>query len=77
MVNERDMAMKDKVENEAKWKTKSGFDYIQKKENWNEHPKKPDQSKLDDLAIPYVIAMQESKAKLGSQRCGPLANGQP
>ena len=23
-----DMAMKDKVENEAKWKTKAGFDYI-------------------------------------------------
>jgi len=28
MVNERDMAMKDKIENEAKWKTKAGFDYI-------------------------------------------------
>lgn len=54
IVNERDMAMKDKLENEARWKTKAGFDYIMKTENWNEHPKKPQQSTIDDLKIPYV-----------------------
>lgn len=48
------MAMKDKLENEARWKTKAGFDYIMKTENWNEHPKKPQQSTIDDLKIPYV-----------------------
>ena len=28
--------------------------YIMKTENWNEHPKKPQQSTIDDLKIPYV-----------------------
>ena len=46
-----------------------------KTENWNEHPKKPAQSTIDDLKIPYVQAMRESKAKLGGERCGPIKGG--
>ena len=51
--------MKAKVENEARWKTKAGFDNVMKRENWNEHPKKPAQSTIDDLKIPYVLQMED------------------
>lgn len=46
--------MKDKEENEIKWKTKNGFDNLIKKNNYAEHPKKPPQCTVDDLQIPYV-----------------------
>jgi hypothetical protein len=38
--------VKEKQENENRWKTKNGFDYIMKKSNWNEHPKRPDDSTI-------------------------------
>ena len=41
MVNEAEIVMREKVENETKWKTKQGFDQVMKRQNWNEHPKKP------------------------------------
>jgi len=41
VVNENEIKMKEKEDNESRWKTKAGFDYIMKKQNWNEHPKKP------------------------------------
>lgn len=59
LVNEAEIAMKAKVENEARWKTKAGFDNVMKRENWNEHPKKPAQSTIDDLKIPYVLQMED------------------
>lgn len=31
-----------------------GFDNLLRNENFNTHPKKPPQSTLDDLQIPYV-----------------------
>ena len=59
LVNEAEIAMKAKVKNEARWKTKAGFDNVMKRENWNEHPKKPAQSTIDDLKIPYVLQMED------------------
>jgi hypothetical protein len=47
--------MQEKTLNESKWKTKSGFDTLNKKENFNVHPKKPPQSKCDELMIPYHV----------------------
>ena len=49
LVNENLIAQRDKAENEARWKTKAGFDVHGKKTAWNEHPKKPHQATMDDL----------------------------
>ena len=46
-----------------------------KTENWNEHPKKPAQTTIDDLKMPYVKSMLETKQKLGGMRCAPM-NGE-
>lgn len=51
--------MKEKEDNEARWKTKNGFDNLIKNANYAEHPKKPPQSILDDLQIPYVEQMKD------------------
>lgn len=48
-MNENEIAQKEKAENEARWKTKAGFDNVMKKLNWNEHPKKPDQATIEAL----------------------------
>ena len=40
LVNEHEIAVKAKIANETAWKTKAGFN-MPKKENLNEHPKKP------------------------------------
>ena len=53
--------MKEKEENESKWKTKKGFDNLIKKNNYAEHPKKPPQSIVDDLQIPYVEQLKEKQ----------------
>mmetsp|Transcript_39721 Transcript_39721/g.38284 ORF Transcript_39721/g.38284 Transcript_39721/m.38284 type:complete len:106 (-) Transcript_39721:423-740(-) len=52
--------MKAKEENESKWKTKNGFDTLIKKDDYSIHPKRPPQSIIDDLQIPYV---EQVKAK--------------
>ncbi len=53
-VNEAEILQTAKQENIDGWKTKSGFDILNKKENYNLHPKKPHPSKQDELAtIPY------------------------
>ena len=41
-MNENEIEQKAKEDNERSWKTKSGFDNVMKRENWNLHPKKPD-----------------------------------
>ena len=41
LVNENVIAVKQKQESEARWKTPGGFDVHGKKTSWNEHPKKP------------------------------------
>jgi hypothetical protein len=53
VVNVDQVQKAEKEENEAKWKTKKGFDNLGKKTNWNEHPKKLPQSAVDELNIPF------------------------
>jgi len=48
-----------------------------KRENWNEHPKKPAQSTIDDLKIPYAQAMQDQKEKLKNAIYNPAYDGKP
>lgn len=61
LVNENEIAVKEKEENEARWKTKAGFDNVMKRQNWNEHPKRPDQSTIENLKIPYHLQVLETK----------------
>jgi len=61
LVNENQIKAKAKEENEAKWKTQYGFDNVTTKTKHNEHPKKPPQSIIDDLQIPYVEQMKDQK----------------
>lgn len=49
IVNENEIKVKAKLENESRWMTKRGFDQLGKRSNWNEHPKKPDQATVDNL----------------------------
>jgi hypothetical protein len=55
IVNENEIAIKEKEENERNWKTKAGFDNVMKRENWNEHPKKPHESVVKDLKSPHHV----------------------
>ena len=64
LINENEIAMKAKQDNEAGWKTKKGFDNVMKRQNWAEHPKKPPQSVIDNLQIPYVVQMKDKMEKL-------------
>jgi len=61
LVNENEIEVKAKEENEAGWKTKAGFDNVMKRENWNEHPKRPAQSTIDNLKIPHHLQVLETK----------------
>ena len=74
LVNENELKMKEKEESEARWKTKSGFDNLIRNSNYAEHPKKPPQSVLDDLQIPYVEQMKEKLATIKA-RGGPFGPG--
>jgi len=53
VVNENEIAIKEKQDSVAKWKSKNGFDLLNKRENWNEHPKAPTLSERKELKIPY------------------------
>ena len=48
-MNETEIVYKEKLMNEGRWKTRNGFDNLDKKTNLNAHHKKPHQSVLDDL----------------------------
>ena len=61
IVNENEIAVKEKEENERRWKTKAGFDNVMKRENWNEHPKRPDEFTMHKLKIPYHEQREETK----------------
>ena len=50
-----------KEENERRWKTKNGFDNVDKTLNWNAHPKAPDAAGKHELTIPYHIQRLETK----------------
>ena len=64
LINENEIKMKEKEENESRWKTKNGFDNLIKKNNYAEHPKKPPQSIIDDLQIPYVEQLKDKMTVL-------------
>jgi len=59
VVNENQIAVREKEQNEARWKTKSGFDYLMKKANINEHPKKPHSTVIDDLKNSYAMERED------------------
>ena len=65
------------MENQAAWKTKGGFDNLNKRQNFNEHPKKPPMSKAEELMIPYHIQMNESLSKLQKKIYRPEEEGKP
>ena len=46
-----------------------------KRQNWNEHPKKPDQSAIDNLKIPFHIQAKETKEMLKASQV--LPGGKP
>jgi hypothetical protein len=50
--------VKEKTDNESRWKTKSGFDYLMKRANINEHPKKPHATVIDDLKHSHAEAKE-------------------
>ena len=56
--------MKEKEDNESRWKTKAGFDNVMKKQNWNAHPKMPDPATQDSLKYPYHKSAMETKQML-------------
>ena len=60
LVNENEIAMKEKILNQSKWKTPDGFHNVTKrsKEEYSIHPKKPPQSILDDLKDPFYQQKQ-------------------
>ncbi len=64
LINENELKMKEKEEMEAKWKTKKGFDNLIKNANYAEHPKRPPQSVLDDLQVPYVEQLKDKIATM-------------
>jgi hypothetical protein len=67
-VNEYEIAQNAKIENERGWKTRNGFDILNKKENYNEHPKKPPQSVIDSLTtMPHHLQVLETKLGLAAQ----------
>jgi hypothetical protein len=60
------------------WKTKNGFDILNKKENYNLHPKKPAQSKADELTIPYHWQATVTKEHIADKVYDPKENdGKP
>jgi hypothetical protein len=67
IVNESEIRTKEKEDSEARWKTKNGFDNLLKTANVNEHPKKPPQSVIDALKIPYVEELKDKMATVKSR----------
>ena len=77
LVNENEIHIKEKEENESKWKTKSGFDNVMKRLNWNEHPKRPDPSTVESLKHPYHKQVLATKQQLKGHDFIPGENGKP
>jgi|TARA_B110000285_G_C15121203_1_gene617253 hypothetical protein len=48
-----------------------------KRENWNEHPKRPDQAGIENLRIPHHEQAWETKMKLKGFQYVPGQNGKP
>jgi hypothetical protein len=69
--------LNEKLDNEARWKTKAGFDNVMKKQNWNEHPKRPDQATIEGLRIPHHEQAAQTKAQLKGFQWSPGQDNQP
>jgi hypothetical protein len=61
---------------EKKWKTPVGFDVRNKRTNWNEHPKKPDQTVIDDLQYSWIKNLTDNKKLKKSLEFAPSAEKQ-
>jgi hypothetical protein len=48
-----------------------------KRENWNEHPKRPDQSTIDNLKMPHYLQALETKKRMQGFAFVPGENGKP
>ena len=77
LVNENQIAVKEKLHNESRWKTPAGFDLQGKTSNWNLHPKKPDPAKLEDLKHSYVQQVAETKRQMKGASYRPADHGKP
>lgn len=76
-MNEDENNAQEKSDNQNGWKTKSGFDILNKKENYNLHPKKPPQSKVDELTIPYLYQKEITREKIQDKVYRPQDEGKP
>lgn len=65
------------MDNQNAWKTKSGFDILNKKDNYNQHPKKPHPSKQDELLIPYQWQKEVTDQLLEKKEYRPEDDGKP
>lgn len=75
-VNEYEVIQKAKQDNEIAWKTTNGFDILNKKENFNLHPKRPPQPKIDELTtIPYHWQKAETAHQLKDKEYRPQDEG--
>lgn len=77
VVNVNEVKLKAKLDSEARWRTKKGFDFLGKKTNWNEHPKKPDTSTMDALLFPHVKQAERTKNMLSKKDYNPQDDGKP
>lgn len=75
LVNENQIKVKEKEDNESRWKTKAGFDVHMKKTNYNQHPKQPHPATQDDLKYSYVDQKMETKMKLQDRQYQPAMDG--
>jgi len=75
VVNENQIAVREKEQNEARWKTKTGFDYLMKRANLNEHPKKPHSTRIDDLKHSYAVEKDDQAYQMKARIYYPAAEG--
>ena len=61
LVNESEIKIKEKIRNQKKWQTPGGFDVLNKRENWNLHPKAPNESEKAVLLEPYHVMKKEEQ----------------
>ena len=77
IVNENEAKLKAKLDSESCWMTKRGFDQIGKRQNWNEHPKKPDQATVDNLRYPHIYQQKYTQETLKGTQYRPQDEGKP
>ena len=75
VVNELAEQQKEKAQSQARWLTPKGFDNLDKTKNWNEHPKKPDKAKLEDLKFSHAKQAAFTKAALAKKVYRPQDEG--